>query len=34
MSLLQATIAGKLVELIPNGSKIPVTPDRVKDYVR
>ena len=36
--LLQAPLSGSvepfLVDLIPGGSKIPVTPDRVQEYVR
>lgn len=30
----EAPISGKVIELIPDGSQIPVTPERAKDYVR
>ena len=37
-SYSQATLPGSieplLVDLIPGGSKVPVTPDRVQEYVR
>ena len=29
----QVTHCGRVIELIPGGSRVPVTPDRVHEYV-
>ena len=31
---LQVTHCGRVIELIPGGSRVPVTPDRVHEYVQ
>ena len=30
----QVTHCGRVIELIPGGSRVPVTPDRVHEYVQ
>ena len=31
---VQVTHCGRIIELIPGGSRVPVTPDRVHEYVQ
>ena len=33
-TFLQVTHCGRVIELIPGGSRVPVTPDRVHEYVQ